>query len=58
MDFVAKFLGRQLPYTYDVVELVTEVRLVMRTAQGPFSMETAYEWAPKDFARLKQLLEG
>jgi uncharacterized protein YndB with AHSA1/START domain len=42
--FVARFLGRRLAYTYEVVELVPGQRLVMRTAQGPFPMETTYEW--------------
>ena len=45
MDFVAQFLGRRLAYTYEVVELVPFERLVMRTAQGPFPMETSYEWS-------------
>ena len=44
--FVARFLGRRLAYTYDVVELVPGERLVMRTAEGPFPMETTYTWAP------------
>ena len=44
MDFVATFLGRTLRYTYEVVELVPGERLVMRTAQGPFPMETTYTW--------------
>ncbi len=44
IDFVAQFLGRELAYTYEVVELVAGERLVMRTAQGPFPMETTYEW--------------
>lgn len=47
MRFVARFLGRTLAYTYEVIELVPGERLVMRTAQGPFPMETTYEWAPR-----------
>jgi uncharacterized protein YndB with AHSA1/START domain len=42
--FAARFLGRRLTYTYEVTELVPDVRLVMRTADGPFPMETTYEW--------------
>ena len=48
MDFVATFLGRRIEYTYEVVELVPGERLVMRTAQGPFPMQTTYTWAPAD----------
>ena len=46
MDFVARFLGRRLAYTYEVVELVPGERLVMRTADGPLPMETTYTWEP------------
>ena len=45
MAFVARFLGRILAYTYEVVALEPRERLVMRTAQGPFPMETTYTWA-------------
>lgn len=45
MEFVARFLGRQIEYTYEVVDLVPGERLVMRTAQGPFPMRTTYTWA-------------
>jgi len=43
--FVADFLGKRLAYTYEVVEFVPDERPVMRTAQGPFPMETTYTWA-------------
>jgi hypothetical protein len=42
--FVARFLGRRLEYTYECVQLVPGEQLVMRTAQGPFPMETTYTW--------------
>ena len=37
-------LRRTLAYTYEVRELVPGERLVMRTTEGPFPMETTYTW--------------
>lgn len=44
MTFTARFLGRTLVYTYEVVEHEPGRRLAMRTAEGPFPMETTYTW--------------
>jgi hypothetical protein len=44
VEFIAQFLGRTLTYTYEVTDLVPDERFVMRTAEGPFPMETTYEW--------------
>jgi hypothetical protein len=42
--FTARFLGRHLAYTYEITDFAPAERLVMRTAQGPFPMETTYTW--------------
>ena len=44
--FVARFLGRRLAYDYEFVEYEPDARVVMRTQQGPFPMETTYTWEP------------
>ena len=58
MDFVAHFLGRRISYTYEVVDLEPRRRLVMRTAQGPFPMETTYEWSAADDGSTKMRLRN
>jgi hypothetical protein len=57
MDFVARFLGRTLAYTYEVIEYGPD-RLVMRTAEGPFPMETTYTWESLDDARTRMTLRN
>ena len=58
MAFVANFLGRRLAYTYEVTELVPGERLVMRTAQGPFPMETTYTWQSLDAGSTRMSLRN
>jgi uncharacterized membrane protein len=58
LAFVARFLGRRLAYTYEIVELVPNRRLVMRTEEGPFPMETTYEWEPLPNDRTRMRLRN
>jgi uncharacterized membrane protein len=56
-DFVARFLGRTLAYTYEIVESGPD-RMVMRTAQGPFPMETTYTWHPASASATRMTLRN
>jgi uncharacterized membrane protein len=58
MAFVAHFLGRRIAYTYEIVELVPGERLVMRTAEGPFPMETTYTWEAVDDGHTRMSLRN
>ncbi|MDJ0767616.1 MAG: SRPBCC family protein [Ilumatobacter sp.] len=46
ITFRARFLGRDLVYTYEVVEFTPGEQVAMRTAGGPFPMNTVYTWRP------------
>jgi len=53
--FRAKFLGRTLEYTYEVLEFEPLERLVQGTTSGPFAMETTYTWSDVDGGTLMTL---
>jgi uncharacterized membrane protein len=46
--FKAKFLGRELAYVYEIAEFIPERKMAMKTANGPFPMETIYTWQAID----------
>ena len=48
ISFRAKFLGRELSYTYEITTFIPGEKLVMSTSQGPFPMETTYQWETVD----------
>ena len=56
--FTAAFLGRQLAYTYEIADFIPAERLVMRTAQGPFPMETTYTWQALDAGSTRMTLRN
>src|SRR5215467_763280 len=58
LAFTARFLGGELAYTYQVTDFVPAERLVMRTAQGPFPMETTYTWQAIDEGRTRMTLRN
>src|SRR3954452_541489 len=58
LDFEAQFLGKRLSYTHEVVEMEEGRRLVMRTSDGPFRMETTYTWEPMGEAATRMTLRN
>lgn len=46
--FKAQFLGKQLSYVYQIAAYIPGEILQMKTADGPFPMETTYTWETVD----------
>ncbi|MFC0211444.1 SRPBCC family protein [Paenibacillus chartarius] len=56
--FQARFLGRDLAYIYEIAEYEPGKRLVMRTNEGPFPMETTYTWDTEDGGATRMTLRN
>lgn len=56
--FKARFLGRQLSYVYEIAEWLPHEKLVMRTTDGPFPMETTYTWQAIDESTTRMTLRN
>ena len=56
--FVAQFLGKRLAYTYEIAIHAPGQRLVMRTQEGPFPMETTYTWTEESPTKTRMTLRN
>jgi len=56
--FSAQFLRRRLRYTYELTDYAPGERLTMRTAEGPFPMETTYVWTAADVGSTRMTLRN
>lgn len=51
--FIAQFLGRRLAYEFEIGEAVPGERLVLRSVDGPFPLETRYTFESLDGGRTR-----
>ncbi len=58
ITFKAHFLGKELIYTYEVVQYISNSILVMQTKEGPFPMKTTYQWQNAGSAGTLMLLQN
>lgn len=58
IKFSAAFMGKQLEYTYEIVEYSEGFHLVMRTSEGPFPMETSYSWESLEGGKCRMTLRN
>ena len=56
--FEARFMGKRLLYTYEVVEYEPGHALTMTTADGPFPMTTEYRWSAVGVGRTRMTLRN
>lgn len=47
-----------MEYTYEIDEFVRDEKLVMQTSEGPFPMETSYEWETVDESTTRMKLRN
>lgn len=55
-EFMMGFIGQKTPYIYEITEYIPDEKLRMTTRQGPFPMETIYEWSDASRGRTKMRL--
>jgi uncharacterized membrane protein len=56
--FIAEFLGRRLEYVYEITDYIPGQKLVMKTADGPFPMETTYTWTSVNGDQTRMTLQN
>jgi hypothetical protein len=47
VERVATFMGRRIEYVMDVIELVENERIVLKSVKAPFPMRVTYEFVPR-----------